>query len=391
MKLTDSYIKILKVNQRSSGRFRYTLPSSRVYPHQWLWDSCFHAIIYTHFDIGYARDEIRSLLSGQWENGMVPHMIYWTGEGKHRLDWGTKKDTSSLTQPPMIAYAVERIFRKDGDIAFVEGVLEGLHRYYQWLHRERSSSGLLSIIHPWESGEDNSVVWDGIYGLKNPSREDLMRIKLGLLSDYVKVNLDVRKFMKMDKFNVKSLLFNSVYLRSLNSMLFLCKAARSEYREYYEKLIPRVTWSFKQHMYDKETGLFHSLYGRAHCISGVRDSSIFLPLFAGVPTRKQVRELVEGHLLNENMFWLRYPVPTVSADNVNFRPARYWRGSTWMNINWFIIKGLENYGYDDVSSELKKRSIELVKKAGFCEYFNPMTGGGLGPGDFSWSGLVFDM
>lgn len=226
-KIRNDYLTILKSNQRAIKGFRYTTPSSSVYPYQWFWDSCFHAIIYTHFDIKYAKDEIRALLNGQWKNGMIPHMIYWTKGEKHRVDWGVEGNTSSITQPPMLAYAVEAIFKKDKDTVFVKEILDKLHKYYQWLNQERAFPYLLSIIHPWESGEDNFVAWDEIYGLDNPSKEELIKIKLKLVSDYNKLNHNTKKFLKTNKFNVQCLLFNAVYLRNLKSMLFLCQIGRA--------------------------------------------------------------------------------------------------------------------------------------------------------------------
>lgn len=391
MGLENNYRAILKSNQRTAKGFRYTVPSSSVYPYQWLWDSCFHAIIYTHFDIKYAKDEIRALLKSQWENGMMPHMIYWSKTKKHLIDWGVKDNTSSITQPPMIAYAVETIFRKDKDVAFVKEVLDRIHEYYQWFNQERSSPYLLSIIHPWESGEDNFVVWDEIYGLDNPSRKELMKIKLKLVDDYNKLNHNSKKFLKTNKFNVQCLLFNAVYLRNLDSMLFLCQATNSKHCQYYKKIISKVKKAFKEKLYNKEKGLFASAYNNNKHVSQIENSSIFLPLFAKILTKSQAKRLIEEYLLNENKFWLKYPVPTVSADNLNFQPSRYWRGGAWININWFIIKGLGNYGFKDISGKLKKRSIELIEKSGFCEYFNPVTGKGHGPKDFTWSGLIFDM
>ena len=391
MKLRDNYVHVLNSNQRIVKEFRYTMPSSFAYPHQWLWDSCFHAIIYTHFDDEYAKDEIRSLLSGQWENGMIPHMIYWTKTKKHRRNWGVKGNTSSITQPPMLAYAVETIFKKKKDINFVKEVLDKLHRYYKWLHKERSSSYILSIIHPWESGQDDFVIWDEIYGLNNPSKENLMKMKLHLISDYIKTNLNSKEFLKKNKFNVKCLLFNSVYLRNLSSMLFLCKIAKSKHYAYYKKLIPKVKKAFKEKLYSKEKELFSSVYNNNQYFSNIENSSIFLPLFANVLTKKQAEKLIKEYLLNENKFWLNYPVPTISADKVNFEPKRYWRGSIWININWFIIKGLCNYGYKNTANKLSKITINLIKKSGFYEYYNPITGEGFGPKDFTLSGLIFDM
>src|SRR5665213_3202597 len=53
----------------------FTVPSKKLYPHQWLWDSCFIAIGMRNYDIERAKIELLSILRGQWANGMVPHMI----------------------------------------------------------------------------------------------------------------------------------------------------------------------------------------------------------------------------------------------------------------------------------------------------------------------------
>jgi glycogen debranching enzyme len=390
MDLKRKYLTLLKANQHISRGFRYTVPSSTVYPYQWLWDSCFHAIIYTHFDIDYAKDEIRSILNGQWKKGMIPHMIYWRKTKKYKLDWRVKNNTSSITQPPMIAYAVETIYNKTYDIEFVHDVLDKLHLYYQWIHKERSNSYIPIIIHPWESGQDDSILWDEIYKLDNPSKDTLAKKKLEILNEYIKTGLNAKKFALKNKFNVKCLLFDSVYLRNLKSMLTLSKVAKSKHYKYYKSLIPQVEKYFKKRLYNKEKKIFSSVYNNNTFISPPENSSMFLPLFAQAVTKKQTNRLIKD-LLNEDKFWLRYPVPTIPAENINFQPNRYWRGSTWININWFIIKGLKNYGYDMIANNLKKKTIDMVKKSGFCEYYNPITGKGLGPNDFTWSGLIFDM
>ena len=42
--------------------YKYVSPSPSHYPYQWMWDSCFHAITLSHFDVGLAKNEIRNLL-----------------------------------------------------------------------------------------------------------------------------------------------------------------------------------------------------------------------------------------------------------------------------------------------------------------------------------------
>ena len=96
-----------------------TCPSLKLYPHQWLWDSCFTAIGIARFDPHRAAGELRALLRGQWANGMVPHMIFAAGThdiGSRRI-WQSHRHadaprdvaTTCITQPPIIAVAVERV------------------------------------------------------------------------------------------------------------------------------------------------------------------------------------------------------------------------------------------------------------------------------------------
>ena len=99
-------------------------------------------------------------------------------------------------------------------------------------------------------------------------------------------------------------------------------------------------------------------------------------------TKEQATELVNKYLLNKNKFWTDYPVPTISFGNKNFQPGRYWRGSMWININWFIYQGLIRYGFREIANDLSNRTKAIVEKYSFCEYYNSINGEGLGPDDF---------
>ena len=55
---------------------KYTIPSPRLYPHQWSWDSGFITIGYSNFDQDKAQKELLSMFEGQWTNGMLPHIIF---------------------------------------------------------------------------------------------------------------------------------------------------------------------------------------------------------------------------------------------------------------------------------------------------------------------------
>jgi hypothetical protein len=56
--LLEEAKKVLKANDHGS----FTVPAGDLYPHQWLWDSCFVAIGLRHIDVKRAKAELTSLL-----------------------------------------------------------------------------------------------------------------------------------------------------------------------------------------------------------------------------------------------------------------------------------------------------------------------------------------
>ena len=79
----------------------------------------------------------------------------------------------------MHAIALRRIVdiaRAQSDVDAAERLLrEGwpkLYRWHEWLvrHRDPHGSGMLAIVHGWESGMDNSPRWDLPYAAVVPGR-----------------------------------------------------------------------------------------------------------------------------------------------------------------------------------------------------------------------------
>src|SRR6516225_7483171 len=77
------------LRDNSTGLITKAAPD--LYPHQWSWDAAFNAIGLATVDLPRARLELDSLFSGQWRNGMVPHIVfdpaadgYWPGPGAGR-------------------------------------------------------------------------------------------------------------------------------------------------------------------------------------------------------------------------------------------------------------------------------------------------------------------
>ena len=150
---------------------------SRLYPHQWSWDSACIAMGYAGWNQPRAEMELRSLFAGQWANGLLPHIVFAEGDGRYFPGpdfWQVERSpdapsdvrTSGIAQPPLHATAALRMFRRvpdrDRGIAFLRELAPKLHAWHAYLYRERTrgGGGLVEIWHPWESGMDNSPLWD---------------------------------------------------------------------------------------------------------------------------------------------------------------------------------------------------------------------------------------
>jgi len=387
--LRTSTEKLMLSNRRHAGEFQYTVPSPTTYPYQWLWDSCFHAVILTHFNIEDAKKEILSLVSKQLDDGMIPHMIYWEKHKAIDIDWG-RKGTSSITQPPIIAYSVWRIYEKDKDKSFVEEVYDSLVSFYRYvISRDPRGNHLAGIINPDESGEDNSPRFDiplELPPIHKPSENSKRR--LDLVKKNRECDFDANNCAK-NFFWVKDVPFNAFLIQNMEIMAKIATLLGREEDVYFDRQVEYYKDAMNKFMY--EDGIYWTTCGEDYLKIKTKTSAIFAPLFAGIPSQEDAKRIVEEHLQNEGEFKTKYMVPTVARDEPSFDPNNMWRGPVWIGVNWFLYHGLKNYGYGEIAERIKADSYELLEKNGFREYFNPLTGSGSGAADFTWGGLVIDM
>ena len=69
----------------------------------------------------------------------------------------------------------------------------------------------------------------------------------------------------------------------------------------------------------------------------------------------------------------------------------YWRGPVWMNVAYFAIKGLYDYGFRETAMKIRETLLDWMDKdPSIHENYNPYTGRGRCASEFSWS-CVFAM
>ncbi len=383
---------LMTANQVPVGTYRYTRPAPSRYEQQWLWDSCFHAMIYRHFDAAMARDELFSVVASQVsmgkDAGMIPHMTYWRGGGLEL--WG-EDGYSIITQPPLIAVAAQLVYEKTQDRALLDELYSPICLYHLWFDRRRDpdQDHLVSLIHPWESGWDSSPRWDAAMHLSaNPSDDDAREARKKLVAQLIKYDCDAERLGDAGLFHVEVADFNAIRAADLESLAWIAdQLGKPADAQKWRQKAAATQLAVQTKM--SHDGQVFDLSGRAEQRIAVASASEFVVLFGGCATPKQAQQLVAR--LEMAQFQPEYPIPTSPTDTPLFAGDRYWRGNVWLNVNWLIWKGLLRYGYTAQAQHLAEKSLALAEKQGFHEYFNPHTGQGFGSFPHSWSGIVLDM
>lgn len=394
---------ILARNRRTghadwNGRdYAYVVPSPGSYPFQWFWDSCFHAIALSHVNVAWAQQELTTLLAGAFPSGFIPHQILWEKDrypeaaARQSEKFGDRYTSSSI-QPPVLAVALERVFRAGGDRAFLDTCLPATAAFYRWLAdvRDPDGDGLIAIIQPDESGVDASPKFDPLMEYPK-NNDDLVRWIEKLYARYQPLRFDDRAILALDLFNVEEVLTNTIYALGLQSLARLCGG--SEAAEFAARA-ERVQAALIEKCYDAEAGAFFDLAGRAERPLRTLTITSLAPLTLPALPRPIVERLL-AHLRDADEFALPYPVPSVSQREPAFMPGNargfIWRGPSWINSNWLIDLGLRAHGYEDLRQHILDRTCAMIEQSGFREYYNPFTGEGHGSRDHSWSTLVVDM
>lgn len=429
--MTDLFEQAKSVLDKND-RGVFTIPSSGLYPHQWLWDSCFIAIGQRHYDVERAKQEILGLFRGQWTNGMVPHIIVAPGQKEyhHMGIWRSwvspfapeEVSTSGITQPPMLAEAVVRIGEKMSlpeRRSWYRQVWPELLHYHQWLYTDRDphNEGLVLQIHPWETGLDTTPPWMDeldnhllpwwIRVLKVTRLVSLLRF---FRSDTRYVHPDqrptnveamalydaqrrlLRKEYNIDRilshslFAIEDLTFNCIFIRANEHLLHIAKTLRADVPEDLLKQI-ELTRKKLEDLWDPYTEMYYSRDFVTHKLLKEPSIAALMPLYAGCISKERAA-LIVRMLENEHTFGPAYPIPSAPLNSVWFNPVRYWQGPTWFNTNWLIIDGLKRYGYREHAEALTESMLELAAQHGFYEYFNPLTGEPLGAKNFSWTAAL---
>jgi len=227
--------------------------------------------------------------------------------------------TSGIVQPPVHATAVWQLYRNavDRDRAerFLRELMPKLVAWHDYLYRERTRDheGLVELWHPWESGTDNSPLWDEALGrivlpeaeipeyqrvdtevvdsAQRPTNAEYDRYAY-LVKCYRDVGYDQTRIREECPFAIQDVLFNAILVRANHDLAEIARVLGEDAAP-FEEWATRTQVGLDVKLWNEEQGIYLDYDLRAAAPVAARTWGGLAPLYGGVPSEARARRLVE--------------------------------------------------------------------------------------------------
>lgn len=336
---------------------------------QWIWDTMFITDLLALLPSN--RDLIRKVFQNYWDfqarwnekrpdfmHDMLPCMI--EPQNQNWLNF------PAYSQIPIIAWGMERVYRRNGDRTLLEQGIGPLERFHDWYWRERDVTDVGLIAVGAYSGDVQHARWetfdfecnlDGLKLTPHPKRKN------GESGSWYGDILAAG---------------NTAYLVMAEKSLARMAKAVGDRKMAARRMarVEKAIDAMREHMWDEKSGVFLSVNRDTMEKVPVATIGSWIPLMAGVPTRKMAARMAEA-FKTEN-WQTPVPLPTVDRKDSRWVPDSYWRGDVWPAPNYQVATGLAEYGYKDLAAELADKTIANAIVNGVSEHYHAVTGKPLG-------------
>jgi hypothetical protein len=358
-----------------------------IYVGQWIWDTTFLTDLVAI--IPAQRDFIRGIYANYWEfqarwnkaqpeyaQGMIANFIApdsgppgFTGK-----DWLT---FPAYSQAPLLAWGVERVYKRNRDLELVRASLAPLEQFHDWYWRERDLDGVGlvtvgvydgSLQHARYETYDNEVDLDALKLTPHPGRPAGAQNGNWYGDIYIPANTG--------------------YLLLSEQSLIRLAAATGDHAlaERRRPILAKGIAAMRSHMWDEEQGCFLGVNREG--MRKVKTATIggMVPLQGSIPTRKlaaRMAQVLAGPHWNTPV-----PLPSVDRLDAEYRSDGFWRGDVWPASVYQTLEGLHHYGHRELVAEQAGRLLDNALKVGVSEHYDSQTGAALGVRNLGMSAVL---
>ena len=353
----------------------YCLPNADVYPHMWLWDSCFHSIAWASLHDQRSVVELGHALRLQFSNGFLPHMVY---AGPNTVYRGPRSDVSCFTQPPV--YSLAMIWARQQGLSVPDDLTGQISRALSYFTTRRFRDGLAFLVHPWETGCDDSPRWDSWYGGStwNASAWLARDQELVAATQFGEQEGDA---IWNTEFVCAPSLFNGILSHAflLASELTGDSGQRRASFEIGEAM-DDLLWDDTQGLYVDRPLVGGGDSHRVPTLDGV------LSALGSVRPERALACL--EHLLDPAEFAGPWGLRYLPVRDPRYLPDGYWRGPAWPQLEFLAVQACRRWGVHDLADQIADRGKRAIVRSGWAEYWNPETGDGRGARPQTWASLA---
>lgn len=354
----------------------YTAPNTDVYPWLWLWDSCFHSLVWLALDDpARARRELDSALSTIDDAGFVAHMGYQLDPERSVELWG-RRGASSITQPPMFGHTIAALSGAGVDVP--APLLDAAARGVRFLLSEaRSVDGLVGIVHPWESGCDDSPRWDDLGPGDHFDVARWRTHKNDLLATVERG--PAGEPLQNPAFRVGSAGFTALTI--WNALELASVTDDGDLRDLATSRIAALDARF-----DRDRAVWADTGAAADGSGRARTADALLPLLVTDDDDAAARAVAA--LVDEDGFAAAYGPRGVHIGEPTYDAGAYWRGPVWPQLAYLLWVALDRRGASDAAELVRSTTVAGAISSGLAEYWDGERGTGLGAIPQSWTGLA---
>jgi hypothetical protein len=369
----------------------YCWPHKVKYPHLWLWDSCFHSIAWSSLHDKRAVTELSQVMRHQFRNGFLPHMVYYPDASGNTVCRGPIPELSSFTQPPVYALSME--WSRQNNISSWDSLTDGMLRGLRYLTTQRFCGGLAFVVHPWETGCDDSPRWDSWYpnGVRDPQTETWEQRDTRLVESAEWGKEGDAIWNK--EFVCAPSLFNAILSNALfEASLLTGDPSLSRMSKELGEAMDELMWDDSEGMYVDRPLVGGGDSCRTPVLDGVLSALGTVRRDHALTCLKQLRNRFKAS------WGLRYLPP----EHPLYLPEVYWRGPAWPQLAFLAVQACRRWAQDDIADDLSKLASELavdisrqskrgIVQSDWSEYWNPETGRSLGARPQTWAALAAAM